>query len=93
MMYVKEEKIDESRALSLLKKLVENGYDLNCQDIRGRTLLHYASSFGLKDVVTYLLSSVNLSIRTLNRETAFHVAIKHNQFEVAKLLIKNEKTF
>lgn len=68
--------------------LVEGGADVNQQNHRGDTPLHYACRAGHVDAVAALIDlKVELNHRGAHGATALLLAMVHHQYEVVKLLV------
>lgn len=72
-----------------VKKLIENGKDVNSYDINGNTLLHEACINGNIDIINFLISN-NANINKRNyysMDTPLHKAVQFNHIEIVQLLI------
>jgi len=81
--------------LELVQKLIEYGADIDAQDERGWTLLHFPSESGgtrLKDpgVVQLLLDrGVDVNARAMNGSTPLHMAANWGATKVARMLLEH----
>ncbi|CAG9333827.1 unnamed protein product [Blepharisma stoltei] len=80
----------ESRALRILYKLTEKGFDVSMGDNTGITALMSASIKGYPDVINFLcLCGAPVNQKDFSGKTALHHAAKNNQVEAIKELIKS----
>ena len=78
--------------LSRVKKLLNNGCDVNSTDSSGYTALHYAARSNHVDLVKFLISNgacVNCTTRA-GGETPLHRAAYMGNLEVIQLLVSNK---
>jgi ankyrin repeat protein len=69
--------------LQEIKKLVQNGVDVNTQDKYGNSALMQASKYSYLDVVKYLVQ------KGAHTKNALQEAAYHGHFEIVKYLVKN----
>lgn len=77
--------------LSRVKKLLNNGCDINSTDSSGYTALHYAARNNHIDIVRFLISNgacVNCTTRA-GGETPLHRAAYMGNLEIIQLLVSN----
>ena len=78
----------EAGNLEEVKRLIEEGEDINAQDVFRETPLHLAARRGHKDVVEYLISKGSeVNAKSIVRWTPLHTASFQGNKEVAELLI------
>lgn len=67
---------------------IENGFDVNTTDDRGRTILHWACDQGWDDFVLYLLNNTKINIlkRDKRYQNAIQVAISNHYYDIADTL-------
>lgn len=69
---------------------IYQGVTINAKDSGGKTLLHYAAQYGNKQLMKHLLSHrIRLMEKTTDGSTALHLALIHNQYAMADMLIKH----
>lgn len=78
--------------LSALKSLVEHGADLRRMRHRGESFLHVAARYGHADIVRYLVDEhrIDIDIRSPLHMTALQIACRHEQTDVARVLLQRE---
>ncbi len=71
-----------------IKKLINDGYDVNYEDKRSARPLHYAALAGKKAAVSYLIENKS-DVHDIAYEgnTALHFALKKHHYDIAKELI------
>jgi ankyrin repeat protein len=75
--------------LPLLKKLIDNGIDINAKDEYGLGALHIASFKGANEAAFFLIDrNIDLNIQDKSGQTVLHYAALNNQVELAKLALK-----
>ena len=82
----------QRKDMTELKRLIEQGVDINTVDGRGRTPLYWASLMGYTDVAKYLLAkgaNIQKGASWKDNEQPLHVAATHGYFELVDLLLKN----
>ena len=73
---------------AMVTLLLDRGADINCNDVRGDYLLHWASRINNVGMATLLLDrGVHIHCRNDNGETALHWACGMNNVDVATLLL------
>ncbi len=73
---------------TLVKSLIEGGFDVNSVDSYNRTALYEAILVGSIDIVEVLcFANTNINHQDKYGKTPLHFASIHNQFEIARLLI------
>ncbi len=79
---------EEIKILSYITAFEEAGVDISVQNLKKRTLLHYAAKHNLTDVINYLLEKgVDKDQQDEHNETALHLAFRHEANEAVQLLI------
>lgn len=70
--------------------LLNNGYEVNVEDIDGNTPLHIAVNNNLIYIIEILLKN-GANINSLNKhgDTPLHISIKHNLLKILLLLLDN----
>ena len=69
-------------------ELIENGFNANLADSRGRTPLHKAAMWGhVKTVRALIEHGANASARNDLRETALHIAAEYDQTETVEAIL------
>lgn len=88
--YVKAEDFIWLSSIDEIKINLSNGYDINCVDIRGDTILHAAAARGDLNLVQFLLKQgAQVDIVNRDGETPLLNAARYNRVECAKLLIQH----
>jgi ankyrin repeat protein len=76
--------------LSTVKILLENGADVDANDIWHWTPLHRAATQGGWQVVDALIRhGANITLKASGRKTSLDLACDHGQLEIIRLLIRN----
>jgi ankyrin repeat protein len=73
-----------------VKKLIENGKDVNSYNINGNTPLHEACINGHTNVIKFLIS-IGAKINAKNhysRDTPLHKAVQNNHIDSVKILLE-----
>ena len=79
----------ENGDLYVMKKLLEDGADINCTDPRKWTPLHYASVNGHLDIVRSLIQhGADINCLSDYNETPLHLAIENKKLGVVRLLLE-----
>mgnify|MGYP006291243703 CR=1 FL=1 len=75
----------------LIEILIENGADINVQDkVSGHTALQFICSNGNYEMVKlFIENGADADLRSHNGNTPIMLALRHNHFEIAKLLFAN----
>lgn len=72
---------------------LENGFDINSQDRKGKTMLHYAAGFKNSACVQYLIEqNANTGIKDRAGKTALDNAIHAQDLDSIRALVHNEKS-
>ena len=78
--------------LEIISLLVKNGCDLDYQDAKGKTALHYSSELGQDDTLDILLKNgVQVNLQDKEGRTALHDAIENGQFNAVQILCEQGK--
>jgi ankyrin repeat protein len=76
------------RLMKEIKKLIENGADVNAKDSEGQTPLYAAIWSADANMVELLLDKgANMKIKDSDGQTPLDVVFRHNQMEILKLLV------
>ena len=80
----------EARNISVARKLISQGADVNQRTVQGATPLHFAARLG-QIPLTHLLLENGADIHATYQSiwTPMHLAAKGGHIDVAKLLLKN----
>ena len=85
----------ESGDVESVKRLIENGADVDAKDKDGEKALHKAAWMGQVEVATFLIEKgVNVNMKNKNNETAAEIALRYGYHQIAELIddsIKNRK--
>jgi hypothetical protein len=88
MRVYRDEKSDVT--LAILQLLIENGININAQNINGETGLHLAVMENNIEIVELLINAgADIEIETNDEETALCIAIAENNIQMVWLLFKN----
>ena len=82
---------DKMKFLDFLKKFksINKTMDINYQDEKGNTALHYSCEEGNLKIVEILLdANCDISLKNNNNETPLHLASKGDYFDISKKLIE-----
>jgi len=75
-----------------LKKLIDEGCDINAKDQLGRTVLMLAAGSGNAETVKFLLeNNAKDNTKTKSGETALMMAANRGRSEIIKLLLKKNR--
>ena len=81
--------VAEKGYVQVMKKLVDNGIDVDSPNDNERTPLHYASLNGHLDVVELLLENgANVNVQNPFKNTPLHYATQKRFIKVAELLLQ-----
>lgn len=76
--------------VSMIEEIMFGGAFINAKTTSGHTALHYAAGFGKTHLIPALLKYGILIDDTRNDgDTALAVAVRHNQIDVMRVLLKN----
>lgn len=74
--------------LEKVKKLLEDGANINAQDKFGGTVLYYATLISRTEVIKELLArGADINIRNMEGETALYDAVREGNIEIVKELL------
>jgi len=74
-----------------VKRLIENGADVNARDYQHETPLHIASGRGNTEIAQLLIDKgADVNAQDDKQATPLHVAAHNGNIEVAEILIKND---
>ncbi|XP_062583268.1 uncharacterized protein LOC134245034 [Saccostrea cucullata] len=81
----------EGGNIDILRKLLDEGFQLHSVTYKGKTVLHIASQFGHVPICKYLLSKSHDLLAMIDRRGghAVHFASEGGNIEVLKLLVNN----
>ncbi len=81
--------VTRNNSLPFLKILVDNGSNINQQDIQGYTPLYYAVINGNREISLYLLENdADVNSRDADKNSLLVVAVQNNDLDICKLLVK-----
>ncbi len=81
---------DEEDAFLTVKRLINQGFNINLTDRNKTSLLHKASQFGYIGICELLIShNANLNIQDKDGRTPLYVACSFKRADVCDLLLKN----
>ncbi|MDX8431627.1 MAG: ankyrin repeat domain-containing protein [Candidatus Algichlamydia australiensis] len=75
-----------------VKKLLEQGFDINAKDERGETVLHYAVKSCQLNTIQVLISSLpelDINAADIDGNTALHMAVFGRDFQTIKDLLRH----
>lgn len=80
----------EGGNLEILKRLLEEGFELDSTTFKGKTVLHLASQYGHKSICDYVLSKdcSLLEITDKRKGNAAHFAAEGGYVEILQFLVK-----
>lgn len=77
---------------NMIRSLLRVGIDINIQNIEGTTPLMAAAEYGVEDIAKILLDNGAITTTVNNEnESAFDIAMKNKNFDIARLISPNEK--
>jgi hypothetical protein len=75
--------------LGLMNYLLQNGAEVNIQDIFGNSPLHYAADKGKRSAVELLIQAgANANLQDFRGNAPLHLACANNDIDTVKLLLK-----
>lgn len=79
----------ETENIDKLKEFIDSGENINIQDSKGNTALHYATEKNRIEIVKFLINlpDINLSIKNKNNKTALDIAIEKDHKEIRELIL------
>ncbi len=76
---------------NMIRSLMRVGVDLNIKNIEGTTPLMAAAEYGVVDIAKILIENgANIKATNNVSETAYDIAMKHENFDLAKLISSNQ---
>ncbi|WCR58501.1 ankyrin repeat domain-containing protein [Wolbachia endosymbiont of Ctenocephalides felis wCfeJ] len=87
--------LDATKALELVKALLDKGANVNIEDMHQDTPLHFATREGYENIVKELLEVKEICVNTKNifGYTPLHLAANRGYLEIVKKLIKKGAYF
>ncbi len=75
---------------SLVKILVESGYDINAKSKTKKTALHYVVALNRSEAIEILLENeASINETSISGDTALHIAVRKDDLEAIKILLEN----
>ena len=94
-MFVPAWKTDKQAAMNIFKLLLDSGLDVNAVDIiAGCSVLHYATSENMPELVRFLIENTKIDTKLKNMkagETALDLAVRKDYHEIVSMLKPNQR--
>lgn len=77
-------------SVELIENLIEHHADLNKQNSKGETAIHYACQYGNNEIVEYLIKKgANINALSNSGDSSLMYAIKGNKINIIRILLRN----